>query len=429
MKNNFQISEIIDRFQNLYPKKIDLKLERTLNLCKKLGSPHLNLPPTIHISGTNGKGSVAAFLRAIAEEEELKVHSYTSPHLCNFNERIRISGKLISNQQLKDTLLEVEKVNAKNPITFFEITTALGFLVFSRHPADLLILETGLGGIFDSTNIIENHLCSVITPISFDHEHFLGNDLSTIAKQKAGLMRPNSTTIWAEQHPIVEQTLSKNARKLNCKTIKSKKDFFWESNSDGSFKINLNNVKLSAPKPNLIGDHQYENASLAMVALIESGLIKNKQKSINGISRTNWHGRIQNLSKGQLAKISKNNDIWLDGAHNLHGAKALINTLIILDKRKWNVIFGYLNTRDPEDFINEISGITKKLITIEIPNQKQSISKEILKNIGLNKGINSNSAKNLEEALIKTEPNFPIIICGSLYLAGHCLNLNKTKIF
>ncbi len=425
-QTNHQINKIIYRLENLYPKKIDLTLERTLNLCKKVGSPHLKLPPTIHISGTNGKGSVSAFLRSIAEEAGLNVHVYTSPHLCKFNERIRICGQLISQKILSKILLEVEEINSNNPITFFEITTVAAFLAFSRYNSDLLILETGLGGVFDSTNIINNHICSIITPISLDHEQFLGKNLQIIAQQKAGIMRKFSPTIWSKQTPIVEKELLLKARELKCPTIRCGKEFKWENYKKNKFMISTKTKTFFAPKPSLNGTHQFENASIAAIALLNSGLIRNIDRALNGISKVAWPGRIQNLSKGIISNLANNNNVWLDGAHNPHGARALCNTLKIINKKKWNVIFGFLNTRKPDSFLNELKDITEKLITIKIPNHKQSFSEIALKNIGLKMGLKSFNAKNFNKAIRMANPDYPIIICGSLYLAGYVLQKNKT---
>jgi len=262
--DNNPLQASLERLAKLHPKLIDLGLERTLNLSQKCGAPHLQLPPVIHIAGTNGKGSVSAFLRAIFEAAGKRVHVYNSPHLCRFNERIRLAGKLIEDSELIEIFDELEVVNGGQPITFFEITTIAAFLAFSRHQADILILETGLGGAFDSTNIIPQTDCSVITPIARDHEQFLGRRIIDIARQKAGIMRQEQTTIWAKQTRYALAGLMPIAQQLNCNLWQEGRDFTVFAKADGKLEFSWQKREIITPRPSLRGTHQYHNAGLAL---------------------------------------------------------------------------------------------------------------------------------------------------------------------
>lgn len=432
MSNECEDLEIVlDRLTKLHPKLIDLGLGRTLALSEKCGSPHLLLPPTIHIAGTNGKGSVAAFLRALCESAGLKAHVYNSPHLCRFNERIRLAGKLIGDAELIALLREVEEVNGDSPITFFESTTIAAFLGFSRHPADILILETGLGGKFDSTNILPDIACSIITPIALDHEYFLGRDITEIARQKAGIMHPHRPTIWAKQTSQAERGLAESAKALDCPTYLEGRDFTARPAADGQLEFIWQQQRMLTPAPSLYGAHQYQNAGLALASLmvIEPRIPINKAKA--GIAQAIWPGRIQKLDEGILPGAASRPYIWLDGAHNAHGAEALIKSLMALHPHKWNVIFGALNTRPVADFISQLAPICHKLYTLCVPEQPASLTAEELSACANHLDIDSQpfddiiaACHNIKE---QGESNpHPVIICGSLYLAGAALRANGT---
>ena len=423
-------AELLDRLTKLHPKLIDLGLERTIQLSQACGSPHEKLPPVIHIAGTNGKGSVSAFLRSMAEAAGLSVHVYNSPHLCRFNERIRLNGALISDAELVDVLSEIEKVNAGNPITFFESTTIAAFLAFSRHPADLLILETGLGGRFDSTNIIEDTACSIITPIAFDHEQFLGRDMTTIARQKAGIMRAGRPSVWAEQAPLAQAELSRIAQPLDVEVYEQNISFQLSRSDEAGLLLDTGEEQVRTPPLSLYGAHQAQNAALALMALKASKLVPDLGKAAEGASTASWPARVQKLTDGALTALT-GQPIWLDGAHNVHGATALKACLEQLHPHKWTVIFGALNTRPADEFLAVIRSVTEQVYCVTIPEQPAAMSADELARIATMMGLQAEAADSLESACKAagaqdTNRRRPVVICGSLYLAGEVLQANNT---
>ena len=394
---------------DLHPKLIDFDLKRLENLMDKFDNPQNTLNNVVHIAGTNGKGSTASFLKEILEAHDLSVNVYTSPHLINFNERIRINKKLISDKNLISILEEVELKNNRNPITFFEITTAAAFIAFKRFPSDINIFETGLGGRLDATNIIENKKLTIITKIGFDHEEFLGNNIEKIAKEKAGILRKNTPVIIAKQSKDdALKTLSNNAKQLNSKVIEI----------DEISK----NTKLG-----LSGDFQYENASTAFTAakfLIPSISIS---KVSQGLIKTHWSGRIQKLNDGKIFNLRKSVTI-IDGSHNQDGAIVLDQYLTKNSLGKWNMIIGMLNNREVKDFVEIFKNHINKIYAITIPEIKNSHSALDIKYKLDALGFNTNVSNNLEDALRKADNTIPLLITGSLYLAGHALKFNKTII-
>ena len=393
----------------LHPKLIDFDLKRLKFLMDKFDNPQNTLDNVIHIAGTNGKGSTATFLKEILEAHDLSVNIYTSPHLVNFNERIRINKKLISDNNLINILEEVEFKNNHNPITFFEITTAAAFIAFKRFPSDINIFETGLGGRLDATNIIENKKLTIITKIGFDHEEFLGNNIEKIAKEKAGILRKNTPVIIAKQSKDdALKTLSNNAKQLNSKVIEI----------DEISK----NTKLG-----LSGDFQYENASTAFTAakfLIPSISIS---KVRQGLARTSWSGRIQKLNDGKIFNLRKNITI-IDGSHNQDGAIVLDQYLTKNSLGKWNIIIGMLNNREVKNFVKIFKNHINKIYAITIPETTNSYSALDIKYKLDTLGFNTNISNNLENALKKADDEIPLLITGSLHLAGHALEFNETVI-
>ncbi len=427
MRDMCMLSESLDRLALLHPKLIDLGLERTHQLLKKAGSPHLELPPVFHIAGTNGKGSVSAFLFSIAKQLGLKTHCYTSPHLCRFNERIRIANNLIDDETLLLVLDEVENLNQNTPITFYEITTIAAFIAFSKIPADLLILETGLGGRLDSTNVIDNPLVSIITPIARDHEHFLGSELTQIAGEKAGIIKKNVPVISASQTKEVEKTLIKKAREMDAPIFFEGADFTWEQTSTGEVKLECKNRVFMLPKPSLIGPHQIQNAALAASSIIYSGnFTPLDDRLFAGIEFAKWPGRVQFIKQGKLLNYRDARPLWIDGAHNSHGATALSTSLAQITDEKWTLIAGMLNTRKPDDVFIPLKNLISEIFTITIPGQASSLSAQELSDICQDLGIKATAKSSLSSALSATSESEFVVICGSLYLAGHALLLNDT---
>jgi len=419
----------LERLALLHPKLIDLGLERSFDLLEKLGNPHHRLPPTIHVAGTNGKGSVIALMRSMAEAAGLKVHVYASPHLCRFNERIRLVGNLIGDGALADLLEEVEAANGEAPVTFFEVTTAAAMLAFSRQQADFLLLETGLGGALDSTNVLAKPAATVITPIARDHEHFLGNDIAGIAGQKAGIMRPGVPCYSAHQLPEAGEAIARHATEIGAILRVAGSDFTWQTRDNGGLDLDLEGRRITLPKPGLVGAHQQENAGLAAAVMLNLLSSDSADLAVSGVAKATWPGRIQHLDQGVLANDAGRHDLWLDGAHNAHGATALAAALPDLGGAKWHIICGALNTRNPADFLAPLAGLAASVTTVTIPDQDASLSATELRDTAMALGLDAASAPSLRDAvraLATKNDSIPAIICGSLYLAGHVLTENKT---
>jgi len=421
----------LDRLAALHPKLIDLGLDRTFALLERLGNPHHHLPPTIHVAGTNGKGSVIAMMRAMAEAAGLNVHVYASPHLCRVNERIRLAGSLIDDGALADLLEEVEQLNGDMPVTFFEVTTAAAMLAFSRVPADLLLLETGLGGALDSTNVLTRPAATVITPIARDHEHFLGSDIAGIAVQKAGIMRQDTPCLSAAQTDAAMAALDSEALRIGTQIQAIGREIDWVGQGDGGLTLSMHDTAHTLPTPSLRGDHQQANAALATAALMTAMPQLDPAVTVRGIAKAEWPGRLQRLNDGRLTELANGHPIWLDGAHNAHGAKALAAALPNLGKGKWHFICGALNTRPAEEFLKEIAPMAASIHCLTIPDQPAALSADDLVAAARPHFSAAKAAATLTGAVQAITdgtavPTAPIMICGSLYLAGHVLLENGT---
>ncbi len=409
MIKKHKLSQTLNRMFSLHPKVIDFDLSRLKLLMKKFNNPQQRLQNVIHIAGTNGKGSTASFLKEILLNHKLSVNLYTSPHLINFNERIRINNKLISDEKLIKILEEVEAKNANNPITFFEITTAAAIIAFERQPSDVNIFETGLGGRLDATNIIENKKLTIITKIGFDHIEFLGEKIEEIAREKAGIFRKNTPVIIAKQKNIkARQTLLACAKNLKTEII------------------DIENISTNTML-GLSGDHQYENASTAYTAAKKILPLISLSKTNLALKQANWPGRIHQIRQGKIINY-RNNITILDGAHNNDSAYVLDQYLNKKSIGKWNLIIGMLKNRDIENFVNIFKNHINKVFAMAIPEIESSYSPdEII--VKLKKiGLEVLPAQNLENALEHAEKDIPLLITGSLYLAGNTLKFNETKI-
>ena len=419
----------LERLAALHPKLIDLGLGRTRDLLARLGDPHHKLPPVIHVAGTNGKGSVIALMRAMAEAAGLRVHVYASPHLCRFNERIRLAGELIGDGALADLLEEVESANGDNPVTFFEVTTAAAFLAFSRVPADLLVLETGLGGALDSTNVLESPAATVITPIARDHEHFLGSDLAGIAGQKAGIMRTNVPCLSAAQDDDALRALTDHAAGIGAPLQVMGRDIGWQPQAGGGLAIELA-TGTALPAPSLRGGHQQANAALAASALATAFPNIAHESLANGITNAVWPGRLHRLATGSLTSLI-DAPVWIDGAHNAHGATALAAALPDIDSGQWHFICGALDTRPAAEFLSRIAPLAASIHCVTIPDQPASLSAHTLATEAGRLHHAARPATSVAGALQAIangsgDSRRPVMICGSLYLAGHVLAANGT---
>ncbi len=428
------MDNIFERIQKLHPKIIDLKLERVERLLNKLGNPEKKLPSIIHVAGTNGKGSTIAMIRAALKSKGSLVHVYTSPHLVNFTERIHVAGKEISKSYLRDLLLECEEKNKSLPITFFEITTCAALLAFSRSKADFTILEVGLGGEFDATNVIKNPLLSVITPISIDHKEFLGKTIEKIAESKAGIIKTNSVTIVGKQTPKVESLLKLRCQRVGSQFVNTSDNIFF-SKKEKKIIVKKKDLTLKFPLPNLIGVHQITNAMTAIMALVKLQIPK--ENICDGIKNAYWPARLEKINSGRLQKIVNNyntsNEIWVDGGHNVDASKVLKTSIQAMKPMDLHIIYGSLKNKDYKNFLESFMELSTSLWAIKIRNQPSSLSTHIIVKEARDLGyINPKKIKNLIEGInqICTQTNsrntpIRILICGSLYLAGEVLRENK----
>jgi dihydrofolate synthase/folylpolyglutamate synthase len=327
-----QIDTVVARLTALHPKLIDLTLDRMMRILAALGHPEQQLPPVIHVAGTNGKGSTIAFMRAILEAAGLKVHTYTSPHLVRFNERFRLGATseshLVDDSELIAVLAECERVNAGAPITVFEITTAAGLLLFSRHPADMLLLEVGLGGRLDATNVIDQPLATVVTPVSIDHAEHLGNTLTAIAAEKAGIFKPGVPAIVAAQPREALKAIERQAARVKA-PIRIAGENWTATEERGRLVYQDDDGLLDLPAPKLFGRHQFENAGVAIATLRAIADLRLPSYAFEqGIARAEWPARMQRLSQGSLAPLlPPGSELWLDGGHNVDGGRTVANAL------------------------------------------------------------------------------------------------------
>ncbi|MCF6197724.1 MAG: bifunctional folylpolyglutamate synthase/dihydrofolate synthase, partial [Emcibacter sp.] len=388
-----------------------------------LGNPQDNLPPVIHVAGTNGKGSTIAYLLSILEAANLSVHVYTSPHLVHFNERIRLNGKIIDEQALTTLLEHCERVNNAKAITYFEITTAAAMKAFADHPADVLILEVGLGGRLDATNIVERPLSTILTPISQDHEQFLGTDLAVIAMEKASIAKSGVPLVSGPQEKVVQIKIKEIARQKNA-ALKTN----WSSEAcDEGFIYKDAYGELKLPRPNLIGPHQISNASLAIAALRHQELITIDETCYaSGITSANWPARMQNITDSPYGRLlGPGSELWLDGGHNPAAGQILADFFAAPDERPLYIICGMMANKDAVGFLIPIAGHVAKFYGVKVMGEDSHNAVAITK-LARKAGLNAQSAPSVAEALRLIEATGPIrvLICGSLYLAGQILAEN-----
>jgi dihydrofolate synthase/folylpolyglutamate synthase len=433
------VDSIVARLNALHPKRIDLSLDRVARLLGALGDPQRKLPLVIHVAGTNGKGSTIAFLRAMLEAGGKRIHTYTSPHLVRFNERFRLAasgeGRLVTDDELSAALEECEQVNADAPITVFEMTTAAGLLLFSRHPADLLLLEVGLGGRLDATNVIEQPLATVITPVSIDHTDFLGDSLEEIASEKAGIIKRNVPVIVAVQPRDALAVIERQAARLQAPVKIAGED--WTTTEERSRLVYQDEAGLiDLPAPKLYGRHQFENAGLAIAALRAIPALKLPQSAYEaGIIRADWPARMQRITQGRLVELAPaGSELWLDGGHNPDGGRAIAAAFADLEERVSRplvLIAGMLSTKDSAGFLRNFTGLARRLIAVPVPQAEKGMPAEALSEVARAIGLPATSRDNIEEALAATakfelDPPPRILITGSLYLAGEVLKANCT---
>jgi dihydrofolate synthase/folylpolyglutamate synthase len=431
------VDAILARLLALHPKRIDLSLGRIERLLTALDNPERRLPPLIHVAGTNGKGSTIAFMRAVLEAAGKSVHVYTSPNLVRLNERFRLGrqggGKFVGDAELAEALSECEAKNGDAPITVFEIETAAAFLLFSRNPADVLLLEVGLGGRLDATNVVERPLASVITRVSIDHREFLGDTLELIAAEKAGILKREVPAVIADQAREALAVIERQAARMRASLSIAGEN--WTATEErGRLVYQDGDGLLDLPAPRLYGRHQFENAGTAIAALRASGLKLPTAAFETGMTRVDWPARMQRLSHGKLLSLlPAESELWLDGGHNADGGRVVAGALADLEERVSRplvLIVGMLSTKDSEGFLRNFSGLARRVITVPI-HQDKAVPAAELAEIAGSVGIPSISRDTLESALTVTggldlAPAPRVLITGSLYLAGEVLAANGT---
>ncbi|MEQ8355664.1 MAG: folylpolyglutamate synthase/dihydrofolate synthase family protein [Kiloniellaceae bacterium] len=420
---------VLDRLTRLHPKVIDLTLERVERLLARLDHPEERLAPVVHVAGTNGKGSLLAFLRAMLEAAGRRVQVYTSPHLVRFHERIRLTDGLIDEAALIKLLEHCEEVNGPEPITFFEVTTAAAFLAFADEPADVLLLETGLGGRLDATNVIAQPRLTAITPIALDHQQFLGPSVEAIAGEKAGILKAGVPCVVGPQEPAALAVLEAKAQALGTPLFVAGRDWTFEQRAEGLRYEDPAGVR-DLPKPSLLGAHQFANAAMAVACAARlEGLGLGPMALAKGISTASWPGRLQRLTKGPLAAtLPESWELWLDGGHNPAAGVALAETLLDWRDRPLNLIYGMLDTKVAAGYLEALAPLTKRLRSVRIPGEAASLSAEAAAGHAAAAGIDAAAAESVMAALqaILAQAKEPgrVLICGSLYLAGHVLSEN-----
>ncbi len=412
--------QILERLLTLHPKIIDLSLDRMHDILEKMGNPHKKLPPVIHVAGTNGKGSTISYLRSILEAANLSVHVYTSPHLVKFAERIRLNGKIIDEDYLKQILEYCETINEGSPITYFEITTAAALKAFSETPADVLILEVGLGGRLDATNVVDLPMSTVITPISIDHEQFLGTNLHMIAIEKAGIAKKGIPLIVAKQNAKVEEKIQEIAAKNGANLMN---DWSFEKLKKG-FRYKDATGEFNLPAPNLIGDHQVSNAATAIAALRhQTNLTITPEHCKTGVTKAKWPARMQNITDSPFGRLLPNgSELWLDGGHNPAAGKIIAEHF---KGEKMILICGMMKNKDVKGLLEPLAAHTQKLFGVDIEGEVSHTATEIVK-FAWALEITAQTATSVEDALNQIDNKDPVkvLICGSLYLAGQVLGDN-----
>ncbi len=409
--NSPAVDAALDRFKGQYPETIELSLGRIERLLAAMGNPHFDLPPIIHVAGTNGKGSTTAFMRAMAEAAGLKTHVFISPHLVRFNERIRLAGSLISDETLIDALNRTFEALDGEQITHFEATTAAAFLAFHEHPADVLLLEVGLGGRFDATNVIGSPALSVITPVDYDHKAFLGTDLAKIAWEKAGIIKPGTPVLTALQRKVCGDVIAEEAKKVGVPLYRLKAHFIDAMPDDLA----------------LTGHHQRANAALAGMAMqLFGNSVRISQDAIfEGARAADWPARMQKLKPGAVTAMGDGSEVWLDGGHNPHAARAIADFLCELPGETV-LVSAMMGSKDSSGYFAEMVRAAKYVFTIENAGRHAGADPVALAKTASLVGFQAKAASTLEAAMAQASALRParILICGSLYLAGDVLAAN-----
>ena len=415
---------ILARMMALHPKIIDLTLDRVWRLLDRLGNPQNDMPPVIHIAGTNGKGSTQAMIRAGLEAAGKSVHAYTSPHLARFHERIRLAGTLIEEDHLTQILDECYAANDGAPITYFEITTVAALLAFARTPADYTLLEVGLGGRLDATNVIDAPALTIITPVDLDHQQFLGDTLPEIAGEKAGILKRGVVGIIGPQQDDALDVIEARGARVGA-SLQAYGQHWHVSTEADRLVFQDETGLLDLPRPALPGPHQIQNAGAAIAALRALGF--DETACEGAMTNATWPARMQRLRSGPLAEMARDAELWLDGGHNPAAGHAIAATLAPLPNRETHVICGMLNTKDITGFLKPIAEQAATLTAVSIPGETATLPAETTAEAAREVGFEATTADDVLAALrsiVSQSPQARVLICGSLYLAGHILREN-----
>jgi dihydrofolate synthase/folylpolyglutamate synthase len=432
----------IDRLLGIFPRGFDLSLDRIARLLDDLGRPQDALPPIIHVAGTNGKGSATAFCRALLEAQGLAVHVHTSPHLVRWHERYRIgvrggSGKLVSDEALLDAVLRSERANGGQPITVYELLTAVTFLLFAENPADAVVIEVGLGGMYDATNVIQNPAVSLIMPIALDHQTWLGQTIEEIALAKAGIIKHGCAAVFGRQEESAAlDVLVDRAERLGAPYVIYGQDYLAHE-ENGRLIYQDDNGLMDLPLPALPGRHQYSNAGAAIRAVKAAGFLVNEEIAAKAMKNVNWPARLQRLRTGNLvAQAPEGSEIWLDGGHNPHGGRAVAEAIAGFeerDPRPLYLVTGMINTKDPKGYFEAFEGLARRVFTVGIRNSDATIDPVALAHDAAEAGLIAEPVDSAADALAlisvlaKGDDRAPrILIGGSLYFAGNILEENGT---
>lgn len=420
---------LLERLMQLHPKLIDLSLDRMFDILAKLDNPHHRLPPVIHVAGTNGKGSAIAYMRAALLAAGYRVHVYTSPHLVRFHERVELYGEIISEPELAALLEECERRNGGEPITYFEVTTAAAFLAYSRNPADVLLLETGLGGRLDATNVVERPLATVITPVSLDHQQFLGETIAAIAGEKAGIIKKDVPLIVGPQKPEALDVILARVDVVGAPSTVWGRDFDVAGSSQNGFEYVERGARISMPRPVLLGSHQPANAATAIATLrTQKGLEVTLEAIAEGLRSARWPARMQQLTAGRLPDLlGASTELWLDGGHNPAAGEVIADMAQSWSDRPLDIVVGMMNTKDPVGFLKPLAPYVRRAVAVGIPGEKNTLTADQTLGVLEKVGIAAEAAPDVETALSRLrnpDEASRVLICGSLYLAGRVLEAN-----
>lgn len=426
---------LINKLSEIHPKGFDLSLDRILKLLEKLENPQDKLPPVIHVAGTNGKGSTLAFTRAILEAQGYKVHVHTSPHLVNWHERYRLAGQLVSDDVLADAIQRVADANDDKPITVFELLSAVMFVLFSEHEADFALVEVGLGGRFDATNVVPAPKVCAIAPVALDHQAYLGDTISAIAFEKAGIIKKHVPVAVGRQQDEARDTIEEVARKNGSPIVIAGQDFDAYRDATG-FVYQDEEGLLDLPIPKLAGEHQLDNAALAMAAIRLAKIKVTPEAFAQGMLDVTWPGRLEKLPAGKITKqLGEHADIWIDGGHNPAAGEAISAELLRQNaglNRKTLLICGMINTKEPFGYFKPFEKLGAEVITVPVAQSEAGIAPQDLAKVADEAGLKTQSTNSLQAGIeqakkhLAKNPDTRILFCGSLYMVGEVLGQNET---